>query len=342
VGLSVVVVLLAVLVAGAAGGSVGGAIAAFTEVAPGTTDVVTEPAVVDPTPSELAQVPPTPPVRDGSVEVAQRESKPKPKPKPEPRRSQRSKLADKVEKKVAAPTLDPFEVAMINILGSQHTQGGKGGYGSGTSRAYTATRMLVGRGSSIIGFSEIQTDQLNVFRNNAPGYAVYPGTELGGAGVPQSVAWNTNRWRLVEAHTITIPFSGQQRPQPVVRLADVTTGAEIWVMNVHNSPQGMEGERDQAEAIEVAEINRLAESGIPIVVTGDFNEKQEVLCRITGSTSLVSAVGGGNCYPPPQPMRVDWIFASPAFTQESYVVTREAPVPSITDHAVLYSTLSLR
>ena len=58
-------------------------------------------------------------------------------------------------------------------------------------------------------------------------------------------------------------------------------------------------------------------------------------------TALESAIGGGSCYPPPQPMRVDWIFASPSFTFGTYEVTRAAPVPYITDHAALFSRLSL-
>ncbi|MGZ8744014.1 MAG: endonuclease/exonuclease/phosphatase family protein, partial [Nocardioides sp.] len=242
----------------------------------------------------------------------------------------------------AAPTtISEFGVAMINILGSQHTAGGRGGFASGTTRANTATRMLLARGSSIIGFSEIQKDQLAVFRNNAPGFDVYPGTELGSAGVPQSLAWNTAVWRRVETQTISIPFSGYIRPQPLVKLANVESGVEIWVMNVHNSPQGMEGERDRAEAIEIAKINELTADGTPMIVLGDFNEKQEILCRVTAATVLESTVGGGSCYPPPQQMRVDWIFASPSFTFGPYDVTRAAPVPFITDHAVLFSRLSL-
>ena len=268
------------------------------------------------------------------------------KERPEPERAGPvgPSLAERAESRAeeaASPTISEFGVAMINILGSQHTAGGKGGFGPGTSRAYTATQMLLARGSSIIGFSEIQNDQLAVFRNNAPAYDVYPGNELGNAGVPASLAWNTAVWTQVETQAIYIPFSGQVRPQPVVKLANVESGAEIWVMNVHNSPQGMEGERDRAEAIEIAKINELTADGTPMIVLGDFNEKQEILCRITATTVLESTIGGGSCYPPPQPMRVDWIFASPSLTFGSYEVTRAAPVPSITDHAVLFSRLSL-
>lgn len=249
-------------------------------------------------------------------------------------------LAARAERK-AKPTIADFGVAMINILGSQHTAGSGSGYARGTSRAYTATQMLLARGSSIIGFSEIQNDQLAVFRNNAPAYDVYPGTALGNAGVPQTLAWNTAVWRLVETQVVYVPFSGQSRPQPVVKLANVASGVEIWVMNVHNSPQGMEGERDRAEAVELAKVNELTADGTPMIVMGDFNEKQEILCRVTAATPLESVIGGGSCYPPPQPMRVDWIFASPSFSFGSYEVTRAAPVPYITDHAVLFSRLSL-
>jgi hypothetical protein len=325
-----------------AGGAVGDAVAALRDLGPGDTTRTTRVAA-DPPPAPA--IVPDQPARttDGTLlrprfRVVD-STRLKPAPAPEPRRA---RLAERVERQaVESETIPSFGVAMINILGSNHTQGGKGGYAPGVNRAYTATRMLLAQGVSIIGFSEIQTDQLGVFRNNAPSYAVYPGTELGGKGVPQSVAWDTRVWSLVEASEIYIPFSGQIRPQPVVKLAHVETGTEIWVMNVHNSPQGMEGERDRAEAIEISRLNELIATGDPVVVTGDFNEKQEVLCRITASTGLQSAVGGGNCYPPPQQMRVDWIFASPELAVESYRVTREAPVPSITDHAVLYSRLSL-
>lgn len=345
----VAVTVALVLVGGTAaagvltGGSVTSAFASFAafdrddgavaarEPEPPATDDDAAPLAARPSPAAA-------PARFRVIEATRLKRAPKEKQEKPPNRRG---LADKVEKEAAQPTIPEFGVAMINILGSQHTAGGKGGFASGVSRARTATGMLLGRGVSVIGFSEIQSDQLNVFLSNAPTFEVYPGHALGGAGVPQSVAWDTRVWRMVEATSITIPFNGQVRPQPIVRLEHVTTGAQMWVMNVHNAPEGQEGERDRAESTEIAKINELKATGLPIVVTGDFNEKQEVLCRVTGSTGLISAVGGGNCYPPPQQMRVDWIFASASLTVESYDVTRDPPVPSITDHAVLFSRLSL-
>jgi len=262
------------------------------------------------------------------------------KPAPEPKK-ERLGLAERAEQaRAATPAISDFGVAMLNILGSQHTTGADG-YASGTSRAYSATQMLLGRGVSIIGFSEIQSDQLAVFTNNAPSFGVYPGTSLGSAGVPTTLAWDTRVWRLVSATTLTIPFSGQQRLSPVVKLANLATGAEVYVLNFHNSPGGMEGERDAAQSIELAKIRELEATGVPIIVTGDFNEKLEALCAFT-ATSLQSAVGGGYCYPPPYSPRVDWIFASESFSVNSYEVTRAAPVPYITDHHALFARLSLQ
>lgn len=249
-----------------------------------------------------------------------------------------AKLAREAEKQAQQAGIPSFLVASFNILGSQHTAGKKDGYGSGTARAVAATSLIRARGVSIVGFSEIQADQLAVFRRNAPGYGVYPGTSAGGPGVPQSLAWNAAVWNLEEAWTFSIPFSGQIRPQPVVRLSNRATGAQIWAVNVHNSPRGMEAERDRAMAIEVGIINKLAASGLPIVMTGDFNEKEEALCRFSTSTPLRSAVGGSGCTPA-RGARVDWIFAS-GLGVESYWADRNAPIPSITDHAVLFSRLS--
>ena len=69
------------------------------------------------------------------------------------------------------------------------------------------------------------------------------------------------------------PFNGQIRPQPVVLLASVSTGAKPWVMNVHSSPQGMDGEHDRATQIEIPEVNKLLATGLPVILTGHCNEK---------------------------------------------------------------------
>lgn len=254
---------------------------------------------------------------------------------------ERSDLAGKAERAALRPT-DPFVVSSFNILGSQHTRGTR--WAPGTARAGMAASLIANRGVSIVGFSELQRDQLAVLEGRLPNFDFYPGTALGSKGIPTSIGWNTTVWKAVDFETFTIVFSSQQRPQPVVRLRHVETGREILVVNVHNSPRSMQAQRDAARAIEIAKINELAEStGLPIVLTGDFNEKERAFCAFTGSTPLESAVGGSNdgaCRLPAN-AKIDWIFASPEIVRHSYDVSRAAPVPAITDHSVMFAALSL-
>ncbi len=231
-----------------------------------------------------------------------------------------------------------FGVASINILGSQFTRG-KRGMGPGVSRAVTATRMLLGRDMSIIGFQELQEDQLNAFRRSAPGYATWPGTGQGYPGMPQTVAWDTSVFDFVSGSTIRIPYNGgQYRLVPVIQLEHVDSESRIWVMNLHNSPRGFEAERDAAMRTEIGKLRELLATDIPVVVTGDFNERDEALCRFTTETSLSSAVGGGirGCRAPSN-ARIDWIFYDGLTLEGAADVTRAAPVPSITDHHVVFS-----
>ena len=253
----------------------------------------------------------------------------------------RSDLADRAERAARQPT-EPFVVSSFNILGSQHTRGTK--WAAGTARAGMAASLIANRGVSIVGFSELQRDQLGVLDARLPNFDFYPGTALGSKGIPTTIGWNTTVWKVVDVDSFTIVFSSQHRPQPIVRLRHVETGREIIVVNVHNSPRNMQAQRDAARAVEVAKINELAEStGLPIVLTGDFNEKERAFCAFTGSTPLQSAVGGSNdgvCRLPAG-AKIDWIFASPEIVRHSYDVSRAAPVPAITDHSVMFAELSL-
>ena len=185
----------------------------------------------------------------------------------------------------------------FNVLGSQHSaEGGAASeFAAGTTRIGWAVELLAAYQSDIVGFSELQSDQYAVLAAASPGFAFYPGTTLGQAGVPTNLMWRDDVWESTWQSHVTIPFMDGTRPMPVVRLRHRETGREIYAMNVHNSPrdrQGREDERDRAEAIEIAAVNALAEDGVPIVLMGDFNEHAEVFCRVTAQTTLVAASGG--------------------------------------------------
>lgn len=264
---------------------------------------------------------------------------------PQPTRRRARDLAGAAEKIARDAMSYSFSVMSFNILGSQHTVPGGSSprYGPGTARAQAAAGLIADAGASIVGLQEVQADQLAVLESAVGGTAdFWPGTSLGGVGIPQSVMWDSRVWRPTYTGSVTVPFVGTTRPQPIVRLQHVETGREVYVMNVHNSPNDRQAERDQAVAIEVAAIQELRKDGIPVIVVGDFNERDRTFCSLTGQTDLLASNGGthtgGSCRPPPA-MRIDWIFASPDAQLSAHLVDDSARVGAITDHAVISATV---
>lgn len=242
-----------------------------------------------------------------------------------------------------------FVLTTFNILGSQHTSPGGSApeYAPGRIRTEWAAALVRSYGSSVVGLQEIQLDQLQALDRALAGtWDFWPGTALGGAGVPQSLMWDSRVWEPTFTGSITIPFVGGTRPQPIVRLQHLETGREIYVLNVHNSPRdrmGREGERDKAQAIEAEAVKELRKDGIPVFLIGDFNEHEEVFCYF-GARGLQAAnggsVSGGSCRAP-QPNRVDWIFGTTDVGFSGFRLDTGPQVRRITDHAVLTSTVTV-
>lgn len=258
------------------------------------------------------------------------------------------KLARQAQQEAAD---DPysFTLTTFNILGSQHTApgGAAAEYAPGRVRTEWAAGLVASYGASIVGLQEIQADQLAALGRATGGrFEFWPGTALGGKGIPQSLMWDTAVWAATYKDSITVPFMGGTRPQPVVRLQHLETGREVYVINVHNSPKdrhGREDERDKAEQIEVAAVNTLKKDGIPVFIIGDFNEHEDAFCRFTGQAGLQAANGGSNdgtCRPP-RPMRVDWIFGTRDVAFSGFRMDTSPLVRRITDHAVITTQVSV-
>jgi len=261
-----------------------------------------------------------------------------------------AKALARAAEKAAAVQPFSFRITTFNVLGTQHTAPGGAAqdYAPGRVRADWAADLVAAYGSGVVGMQEVQVDQLDALQKATAGrFAFYPALELGSKGIPQSLMWDTTAWTLTWKGSITIPFMDTQRPQPIVRLQNIATGREIYVMNIHNSPKdakGREWERDRATAIEIAAIKQLRKDNLPIFLTGDFNEHQEAFCKFTGKGGLQAANGGSNSggvCKPPTPMRVDWIFGSPDVTFSGFLMDTGAQVRRITDHAVLSATVTV-
>lgn len=258
------------------------------------------------------------------------------------------RLRNRVQDLVTAQPYS-FTLTTFNILGSQHTApgGAAAEYAPGRVRTEWAAALVASYGSSIVGLQELQSDQLAALGRATDGrFAFWPGTALGGTGVPQSLMWDSSVWTPTYQDSITVPFMGGTRPQPIVRLQHVATGREVYVLNIHNSPkdaQGREDERDKAEQIEVAAVNTLRKDGIPVFILGDFNEHEDAFCRFTGQAGMQAANGGshsGACRPP-RPMRVDWIFGTPDVQFSGFRMDTGPAVRRITDHAVITTQVTV-
>jgi len=245
-----------------------------------------------------------------------------------------------------------FVISSFNVLGSSHTSGNARG-AAGVVRIRSAAALLARHGVDVVGFQELQADQYRSFLGAAGGaFDVYPGLAAGPLGVDNSLAWRTSVWTLQHAETVQIPyFNGRLRPMPAVLLKHNETGRFAWFANFHNPASNPkrgnnDGHRARAAGIQVALANRLtSESGYPVFITGDMNDREAYFCRMTGGAPMIAANGGSNvggaCRPPAYPMPVDWIFGSDMVTFSSYVRDEGPLVRRTSDHPMIVAKVTL-
>jgi len=188
-----------------------------------------------------------------------------------------------------------FRVASFNALGASHTgpHSQRPRFATGSTRAPWAVRLLEGADITVAGLQEFQPPQIRVFNRVADGWKAWPG--LGSRAGVNSLVWRTSVWRRVETHTLDIPyFGGRDVPMPYVLLRNVDTGRRVWFANFHN-PADAHGPaqrwRNQAVRREVALVNRLNAHGTPVVVTGDFNDREAFFCPLAHGAGVTSADG---------------------------------------------------
>jgi hypothetical protein len=258
-----------------------------------------------------------------------------------------------IEASAARKSEPTFRAASFNLLGWRHTaQGGKLAWmASGETRTVRAVELLNRHGISVAGFQEMQPQQHDRFVELVgSGWGLYPGNQLSRYSMHNSIGWRTAEWELVEANTVPIPyFNGEIVPMPYVLLRNHLTGRLVWFANFHNPANtkqypNQQKWRDKATQIQVDLANKLWESGVPLVMTGDFNERLGYFCDITRLAPMRAANGGswGNsqCAPPPD-MGIDWIFASNFVKLSNYHSLRGYLVRRTTDHPLVVADVEV-
>jgi alpha-tubulin suppressor-like RCC1 family protein len=253
----------------------------------------------------------------------------------------RPRVPDESRTSARRAAVTPFAIMTMNMLGSQHTApgGDEPNMAPGRIRSEWASTYFEMRHASLIGMQEPQPDQI-VALDSATRHAFkfYPGNSLGYDGAPQSVMWKRADWKMTWHSSISIPFTSGWRPQPIVKLQQRATGAQVYWINVHFSARrAHQADRDRSMRILLKAIHRLKGDHLPILLTGDFNEIARAFCSITGKTPLEAATGGSNVSGRcrlPKAARVDWIFGSRGSFSRA-LMDDSAQVRRTTDHHVL-------
>ena len=236
-----------------------------------------------------------------------------------------------------------FRVASFNILGHSHTVrgGDRKGFANGVRRMGFAYRILQNNRVHVVGFQELQPPQLEKFNKLTDRtWGVYPAGRYENIAMHNSIAWKKRAWERVDASYINIPyFQGKPVKMPVVKLRHRKTGRAVYFANFHN-PADVNGNaqkwRDQARRKQIALAKRIGRTGVPLVITGDMNEREKYFCNMVAQAPMRAANGGrnpkGKPCDPPRPMGIDWIFGSRYMKFHGYEKAQTRLVRKTTDH----------
>lgn len=248
-------------------------------------------------------------------------------------------------RKPEPPTYGPFSVRIgtFNVLGSQHSApgGDRRNFPPASVRNVGAANVIAKHGVDILGTQELQADQLRALQART-GMAAYPGFAWGEAETDNSILYDAGVFELVDASQFSLTFMGRTRPQPIVRLRHKATGSEFYVVNTHPSAGGGRylAERRRGQAILVGVVNNLKATGLPVLVTGDMNDREAFYCQVAPAAGLSAPNGGsysGGCRPPPGPLPVDWVVGS-GVTWSDYWRDTTPVDQKISDHFIVSAT----
>lgn len=239
-----------------------------------------------------------------------------------------------------------FIVSTFNILGSSHTAPGadKASWDSGVQRMPAQIALLRQKNISVVGFQEMCNDQAKAFRQQAgKEYGLWPGQGKKFDIPLNSIGWRKSEWDFVSGGMKEVPtFRGDWRPFVYVTLKNKQTGKEVIFVNFHNPPGGDQKGRDEALTIETAFLSKLRkDTGLPIVITGDMNERENTYDRMTKEANL-HASNEGPKGQRPKGMRIEWIFGSDEVKFDHHSRDDVTKKKQISDHDIVWSGVTIK
>ncbi len=242
-----------------------------------------------------------------------------------------------------------INLASFNMLGASHTTSGSR-YSSYPSRLTRAVGLFNFRNLDVIGTQEFQEVQYDYFKSkgfeNTFG-AYYWDPEGNRRDTENAILWRKSTMEFVSGDTYDIPyFGGNIRHVPVVLLRQKSSGRTAYFLNVHN-PANTKGNaagwRAKAIAIERAKIVELRATGRPVIITGDFNDRQAAFCPLTADKLSISpnSVPATSCAYPKQ-SSIDWIFAAGQARFSYFQRDTSTQAAKISDHPIVITRMHLQ
>jgi endonuclease/exonuclease/phosphatase family metal-dependent hydrolase len=142
---------------------------------------------------------------------------------------------------------------------------------------------------TVAGLQEARANQQNYFRKTTVAgdtYDIYPASSNGSSFTPNPIIWDKSRFTLISGsrHPIRYGQYGTLNDLVVVKLRDNTTQQQIIVMNTHDpadvvSTSATQGQQDRFYDANshVDLISQLKKQGLPIFLTGDFNNRYSII-----------------------------------------------------------------
>jgi murein DD-endopeptidase MepM/ murein hydrolase activator NlpD len=233
-----------------------------------------------------------------------------------------------------------FTVATFNTLGSSHTtaSGKEPNKASGPDRTRGVLELLNHYDVDVVGLQEFQRPQYETFSRLAGNdYELFSAQ----GDTENAIAWNPSRFRLVSSGTFPIPyFDGHMRQMPIVQLEDLRTGQHTIFINVHNPADtrrfpNQGAYRAQAVQREITVIGGLEqEPGLPVILTGDLNDRRDAFCAFGRNLSMSSASGGSaapRCQTSANP-GIDWILGTQGVQFAAYERDQSELAQRTSDH----------
>ncbi len=239
-----------------------------------------------------------------------------------------------------------FTLVSFNVLGASHTRN-SAKYAPAAERVGPVVDKWSAMKADVIGVQEMQREQRAAFYSRMKSsYTFFPFD--GGVDTDNSILWRQATFGFVQGGTFKVPyFSGNLRNMPWVLLREKATGKTAYFINVHN-PATLPDRGDQSQwraaaiAAERALVTKLKATGVPVFLTGDFNDKEKAVCPLTGDGLMVSASGGGGtpCVLPYQ-IGIDWIFGAGNMAFSTYIKDKSTQEMLLSDHPMIIARTHL-